>query len=74
LSSYHYTEFKQRKIIIGDQGMPNMHIHKFMAAFHQVAEMFLWFDEERKEQKVDGQMAETDGDSSSEGGFYRQRY
>jgi hypothetical protein len=33
---------------IADQGMPNTHVCQFMDAFDQLADIFLWYDEERK--------------------------
>jgi hypothetical protein len=36
--------------MIGDQGMPNTHVRRLMEAFDEVAEIFLWYDEDRKEQ------------------------
>jgi hypothetical protein len=29
--------------------MPNMHVRWFMEAFDKLADIFLWYDEERKE-------------------------
>jgi hypothetical protein len=34
---------------IGDQGMPNTHVRKFMEAFNPMADKFMWYDEERRE-------------------------
>jgi hypothetical protein len=37
--------------MIGDQGMLNMHVLRLMEAFDELAEHFLWYNEDRKEQQ-----------------------
>jgi hypothetical protein len=32
---------------IGDQGMPNQHVRKFMEAFHELIDTFLWYDPDK---------------------------
>jgi hypothetical protein len=44
------TQNSNKEKTIGDQGMPNTHVRRFMEAFDQLADNFLWYDEERKEQ------------------------
>jgi hypothetical protein len=47
LSTTHNSN-KEKKIT--DHGMPNTNVRQFMDAFDQLADIFLWYDEERKEQ------------------------
>jgi hypothetical protein len=44
------TQNSNKEKTIGDQGMPNTHVRRFLDAFDQLADNFLWYDEERKEQ------------------------
>jgi hypothetical protein len=44
------TQNSNKEKVIGDQGMPNMHMHRFMEVFHKLAETFMWYNEDRKEQ------------------------
>jgi hypothetical protein len=44
------TQNSNKEKTIADQGMPNTHVRRFMDAFDQLADIFLWYDEERKEQ------------------------
>jgi hypothetical protein len=44
------TQNGNKERTIGDQGMPNTHVRQFMEAFDQLADNFLWYDEERREQ------------------------
>jgi hypothetical protein len=44
------TQNSNKEKTIGDQGMPNTHVRRFMEAFDQLADTFLWFDEERNQQ------------------------
>jgi hypothetical protein len=44
------TQNLNKEKIIADQGMPNTHVRRqFMDAFDQLAHIFLWYYEERKE-------------------------
>jgi hypothetical protein len=44
----HTTENVDKQKTIGDQGMPNTHVRKFIDAFDELADNFMWHDEERK--------------------------
>jgi hypothetical protein len=44
------TQNSNKEKTIADQRMPNTHVRQFMDAFDQLADIFLWYDEERKEQ------------------------
>jgi hypothetical protein len=44
------TQNSNKEKTIADQGMPNTHVRRFMDAFDQLADIFSWHDEERKEQ------------------------
>jgi hypothetical protein len=44
------TQNANKEKTIGDQGMPNTHVRRFMEAFDKLADNFLWYDEDRKEQ------------------------
>jgi hypothetical protein len=44
------TQNSNKEKTIGDQGMPNTHVRRFMEAFDELAENFLWYDVDRKEQ------------------------
>jgi hypothetical protein len=43
------THNSNKEKTIADQGMPNTHVRQFMDAFDELADIFLWYDEERKE-------------------------
>jgi hypothetical protein len=43
------TQNSNKEKTIADQGMPNTHVHQFLEAFDQLADIFLWYDQERKE-------------------------
>ena len=43
------TQNSNKERTIADQGMPNTHVCRFMDAFDQLADIFLWYDEERKD-------------------------
>jgi hypothetical protein len=42
------TQNSNKDKTIGDQGMPNTHVRRFMDAFDQLADTFLRYDEERQ--------------------------
>jgi hypothetical protein len=43
------TRNSNKEKTIADQGTPNTHAHQFLDASDQLADIFLYFDEERKE-------------------------
>jgi hypothetical protein len=43
------TRTRNKEKTIGDQGMPNTHVRKFIEAFNPMANTFMWYDEERRE-------------------------
>jgi hypothetical protein len=43
------TQNSNKEKTIADQRMPNTHVRRFMDAFDQLADIFFWYDEERKE-------------------------
>jgi hypothetical protein len=44
------TQNSNKEKMIADQGMPNTCVRHFMDAFDQLADICLWYDEERKEE------------------------